>query len=57
MPQDLSAAEMSSLPIVIGVFGLGLHWILDHELKRPISLDAPVLKSEDKLSHDDVNLL
>jgi hypothetical protein len=45
------------LPIVIGVFGLGLHWILDHELKRPISLDAPVLKSKDKLSHDDVNLL
>ncbi len=37
-------------PIVIGVFGLGLYWILEHELKRPISFDAPVPKSEDKLS-------
>ena len=28
------------LPISIGLFGLGLHWIIEHELKRPISFDA-----------------
>ena len=39
-------------PIVIGVFSLGLHWILELELKRPISSDAPIPKSEDKLSDD-----
>ena len=38
------------LPILIGVFGLGLYWILEHELNRPISFDAPVPKSEDKLN-------
>ena len=38
------------LPILIGVFGLGLHWILKHELNRPITFDAPVPKSEDKLT-------
>ncbi len=40
------------LPIVIGVFGLGLYWILELVLKRRISSDAPIPKSEDKLSDD-----
>jgi hypothetical protein len=38
-------------PIVIGAFG-GLYWILEHELRRPISFDAPSSKSEDKLSDE-----
>ena len=38
------------LPILIGVFGLGLYWILEHELNRPITFDAPVPKSEEKLT-------
>jgi hypothetical protein len=38
------------LPILIGVFGLGLYWILEHEFNRPITFDAPVPKSEEKLT-------
>ncbi len=37
------------LAIVIGLFGLGLYWILEHELKRPISSAARVPKSEDRI--------
>ena len=40
------------LPILIGAFGLGLYWILEHELNRPTSLDASSSKSKDKLSDD-----
>ena len=38
------------LPILIGLLGLGLHRILKRELNRPITFDAPVPKSEDKLT-------
>jgi hypothetical protein len=38
------------LPILVGVFGLGLYWILEHELNQPISFDTPIPKSEDKLT-------
>ncbi|HEY7322917.1 MAG TPA: hypothetical protein VIE89_35600 [Candidatus Binatia bacterium] len=28
------------LPILIALFGLGLYWILEHDLKRPMRLEA-----------------
>ena len=38
------------LPILVGVFGLGLYWILERDLNRPITFDSPVPKSEEKLT-------
>jgi hypothetical protein len=37
------------LPMLIAVFGLGLYWILEHDLKRPMSLDASSSKPKDNL--------
>jgi len=44
------AILLLGLPILIGVFGLGLYWILEHELNQPITFDSPVPKSEEKLT-------
>jgi hypothetical protein len=44
------AILLLGLPILIGVFGLGLYWILEHELNQPKTFDSPVPKSEEKLT-------
>jgi len=46
----IHAILLLGLPILIGVFGLGLYWILEHELNQPITFDSPVPKSEEKLT-------